>query len=178
MKISDTINRNGIDLLVLDFINNKPFVLAYNENICSIFDQYSNNYRESTLRYEIEKWLKKTKIKVVDRKVSLVSSDKSTTYGDITVKVSPLTLDEYKKYKTIIKPHIKRSFWLVTPNSGSSDIVCGVYSDGDADYYLYSGSRYCAPAFILNEDLHSNNALKNFSTQALIKELLSREIQY
>lgn len=170
MKIGDIIKRNGIDLLVLDFIDGKPFVLAMS-SIQTLFDQYSNDYKGSTLQFETEKWFNGTQLRAIKREIILHSNDK------IFVSVAPLTIDEYQKYSDIIKPHIKHSFWLVTSYMNNPYVGCVVVTEGGANYVNYWNYGGLAPAFILDESSvkeNSNNESQKDTIIELLKEILAK----
>lgn len=144
--IGKTITVNGVKCLVLDEIDGNPFVIALEVGIDFVFGN-SNNYKESTLRKGAEAWLKKTDIKAIPRNVDLTAMDGYKGYGSLNTTVAPLTFDEYRKYNHILTPHIKDSFWLVTPwgspekDNWASNRVCYVYTDGSANYNDYYYSR-------------------------------------
>lgn len=127
----------------------------------------SNNYKESTLRKGAEAWLKKTDIKAIPRNVDLTAMDGYKGYGSLNTTVAPLTFDEYRKYNHILTPHIKDSFWLVTPwgspekDNWASNYVC----------FVYNNSYGLAPAFILDKN---GKSLSDFTNEELIAELNKR----
>lgn len=154
--IGETITVNGVKCLVLDEINGNPFVIALEVEIYSVFGD-SNNYKESGSRKTIESWFKNTGIKAIARDVDLTAMDGYKGYGTLNTTVAPLTFDEYRKYNHILTPHIKNSFWLVTPwgspkkDNWASAYVCFVGTDGSANYNIYNYSYGLAPAFILDK---------------------------
>ena len=174
--IGKTITVNGVKCLVLDEIDGNPFVIALEVGIDFVFGN-SNNYKESTLRKGAEAWLKKTDIKAIPRNVDLTAMDGYKGYGSLNTTVAPLTFDEYRKYNHILTPHIKDSFWLVTPwgspekDNWVSSYVCAVDYGGSAYYNPYSCSRGLAPAFILDKN---GKSLSDFTNEELIAELNKR----
>jgi hypothetical protein len=142
--IGETITVNGVKCLVLDEIDGNPFVIALEVGIDFVFGN-SNNYKESTLRKGAEAWLKKTGIKAIPRDVDLTAMDGYKGYGSLNTTVAPLTFDEHRKYNHILTPHIKDSFWLVTPwgspekDNWASSYVCTVGNGGSASH---DGYRY------------------------------------
>lgn len=174
--IGETITVNGVKCLVLDEIDGNPFVIALEVGIDFVFGN-SNNYKESTLRKGAEAWLKKTGIKAIPRDVDLTAMDGYKGYGSLNITVAPLTFDEHRKYNHILTPHIKDSFWLVTPwgspekDNWASVAVCYVDSGGSASYYGYSSSNGLAPAFILDKN---GKSLSDFTNEELIAELNKR----
>ena len=178
--IGETITVNGVKCLVLDEINGNPFVIALEVEIYSVFGD-SNNYKESGSRKTIESWFKNTGIKAIARDVDLTAMDGYKGYGTLNTTVAPLTFDEYRKYNHILTPHIKNSFWLVTPwgspkkDNWASTAVCLVGSDGSANGGNYYGnSSGLAPAFILDKNQYFNKSLSDFTNEELIAELNKR----
>lgn len=178
--IGETITVNGVKCLVLDEINGNPFVIALEVEIYSVFGD-SNNYKESGSRKTIESWFKNTGIKAIARDVDLTAMDGYKVYGTLNTTVAPLTFDEYRKYNHILTPHIKNSFWLVTPwgspkkDNWASGSVCVVINGGSANggnYYNYSYGL--APAFILDKNQYFNKSLNDFTNEELIAELNKR----
>ena len=174
--IGKTITVNGVKCLVLDEIDGNPFVIALEVGIDFVFGN-SNNYKESTLRKGAEAWLKKTGIKAIPRDVDLTAMDGYKGYGSLNTTVAPLTFDEHRKYNHILTPHIKDSFWLVTPwgspekDNWASDSVCYVYGGGSADRTDYRNGHGLAPAFILDKN---GKSLSDFTNEELIAELNKR----
>ena len=114
IKIGNIIQRNGINLLVLDIFDNNPFVIAFDTGLETEFGK-SADYRISTLKEVIYKWFKNFKFVSIYRNVNLTAMDGGKSYGKLFTHVAPLTFDEYRKYGDILIPHIKRPFWLCTP---------------------------------------------------------------
>lgn len=174
--IGETITVNGVKCLVLDEIDGNPFVIALEVGIDFVFGN-SNNYKESILRKGAEAWLKKTGIKAIPRDVDLTAMDGYKGYGSLNTTVAPLTFDEHRKYNHILTPHIKDSFWLVTPwgspekDNWASNRVCYVYTDGSASRGNYYNSFGLAPAFILDKN---GKSLSDFTNEELIAELNKR----
>lgn len=176
---------NGIDLLVLDEINGNPFVIALDVDEESKFDSESNDYRNSDLKNRIDQWFRNTGIKAIEREVDLTAMDGYKGYGVMRTKCAPLTFDEYRKYASIIKPHIKNWFWTVTPwgdpndDTWASKSVCFVYYSGTANNNYYWGSRGLAPAFILDKSSISVfdkpfGTLSEYTIQELLEEISRR----
>ena len=176
--IGETITVNGVKCLVLDEINGNPFVIALEVEIYSVFGD-SNNYKESGSRKTIESWFKNTGIKAIARDVDLTAMDGYKGYGTLNTTVAPLTFDEYRKYNHILTPHIKNSFWLVTPwgspkkDNWASSRVCRVTTGGAGADYYHTG-RGLAPAFILDKNQYFNKSLNDFTNEELIAELNKR----
>lgn len=179
--IGEVINVDGVDLLTLDIINGKPFVIAFNLNDRTSFDYNGNNYRESYIREITERWLKNLGFIATPRSLNLTSMDGSHEYGEIEASVAPLTFDEYRKYSSIIKPFIQSWFWTVTPSTDSSNAVkgryvCAICGDGCiTDVTCTDTSGQLMPAFLLDKQIKRELSLDKFLTNINI-ELLERKI--
>lgn len=187
MMVGEFIKVNGIDLLVLDEVDDNPFVIALGTDINTEFNEdceNPNDYRNSLIEEMAENWLVENNIPAISREIDLTTLDGCKDYGTMEVKASPLTLDEYRKYSEIIVPHIQESFWLATGWSTRScyysdaSSVCVVGGDGDAGFNYYDGSNGLAPAFFLDAKKAgitlSDSSLKNVPTEVLVAELNRR----
>lgn len=182
-NIGDTIKVKNTELLVLDIIDNHPFVIALNTGIQTKFAEAGNNYNGSILKDAVDKWAKELDVPTIPRILDLTTMDGSKCYGSIEVEAAPLTFDEWRKYAEIIIPHTKNWFWLATGWSNpkwknwNSNYVCGVSSDGSASAGRYNGSVGLAPAFILDKKFFEEphpRTLANFSTDDLLAEIARR----
>lgn len=85
------------------------------------FDSDSSNWKNSNLRdYLNEKFLEKIAAEiglenVVPFERDLLSLDGQTEYGKYEDKVSLLTVDEYRKYRSLIPNTKEYWWWLVSP---------------------------------------------------------------
>lgn len=178
-KTGKIIKVKGVNCLILDVIDGNPFVVALDVDINTEFNDKNTDYRGSTLRVKCENWFNKLKIPVVPRIVDFTAMDGCKKYGVLSLNVAPLTFDEYRKYSSIIKPHIKSWFWTVTPwgdpdiDNWTSNGVCYVDTGGSANNYYYTGSNTLAPAFILDKE-YLNDILKSFQTEELLAEIARR----
>lgn len=154
MKIGEVITVNHTKLLVLDFIEDNPFVICFTD-IKTQFDNKSAFYGNSILSQQTEQWIKNKGFKTIPRTIDLLTMDGyRDKYGTMKVSAAPLTFDEYRKYASILKPHITNWFWTVTAwsNYNNSAYVCGVTDTGNASGSTYTGTYgRLAPAFILDK---------------------------
>ena len=118
----------------------------------------NNNYNGS----DIDKYLCNTylpelerkfgKENIVEHEVDLLSLDGENDYVVIKRKVSIPTLDMYRYNKKAIKNHIKKWFWLATPNSTPSGYGSGgvqyVDSDGCVSHFWHD-NRGAVRAFVV-----------------------------
>ena len=114
VKIGEFIEIKGVKCLVLDIIDENPFVIALDTKIKTCFDDKSTNYNNSILERIVNDWLKKLDVPTITRTLDLTAMDGSKCYGTLEVKAAPLTFGEWRKYAEIIAPNVKSSFWLAT----------------------------------------------------------------
>ena len=120
LKIGDTFKIAGLDWKIID-ITDKGYSC-----LCEIleedmkFDDSSNDWRSSGLRkYLNGDFLKKISDEVGEENIvkferDLLSLDGQTEYEKCEDSVSLLTVDEYRKYRSLI-PNEKKWWWLITP---------------------------------------------------------------
>ncbi len=102
--------------------------------------------------------------------------------------MAPLTLDELRKYHSIIpKPEVwewSATPWS-TPNVNEDDTwVLGLDSGGGLDYYYCSSTDGSRPAFLIPSSLiievdgdeapEASNPLEQYDTKELVQELFRR----
>lgn len=127
-----------------------------------------NNYIGSTLEDEIKAWLAALPKTDADEKailpfaVDLSCTDRSKSYGEITVKAAPLTLWQYGKYKEIIPLNEDDWWWLVTPwacrwlrspRTSSTNGAWLVHTNGSCVSSRCSSSFGVRPALKLSSEL-------------------------
>ena len=120
------------------------------------------------MKERIDKWVEalprtsEEAAAILPFEVDLSCTDRSKSYGTITVKAAPLTLWQYGQFKELIPLNEDDWYWLVTPwacrwlrspNSNSTNRVWRVGTNGSCDYYYASSSRGFRPALLLNSDL-------------------------
>lgn len=153
LKIGDTFKIAGLDWKIID-ITDKGYSC-----LCEIleeemkFDDSSNDWRSSGLReYLNGDFLKKISDEVGEENIvkferDLLSLDGQTEYEKCEDSVSLLTVDEYRKYRSLI-PNEKKWWWLITPwSTPCNDYeyqVTVVASSGNISngfYYNFLGVR-------------------------------------
>lgn len=166
-------NFAGEKFVVMEQRDGAAFVLlAQSKESCPFNDkdeaENRNDYTRSTLKERIDKWVEtlprtsEEAAAILPFEVDLSCTDRSKSYGTITVKAAPLTLWQYGQFKELIPLNEDDWYWLVTPwacrwlrspNTNGSNVVWLVYSDGD--YYSSSASYSFGirPALLLNSDL-------------------------
>lgn len=120
LKIGDTFKIAGLGWKIID-ITDKGYSC-----LCEIleedmkFDDSSNDWKSSGLReYLNGDFLKKISDEVGEENIvkferDLLSLDGQTEYEKCEDSVSIITLDEYRKYRSLI-PNEKKWWWLITP---------------------------------------------------------------
>ena len=166
-------NFAGEQFVVMEQRDGAAFVLlAQSKESCPFNDKDNaenrNDYTCSTLKERIDKWveaLPRTSAEaaaILPFEVDLSCTDRSKSYGTITVKAAPLTLWQYGQFKELIPLNEDDWYWLVTPwacrwlrspGTGDADYVWYVYSDGGCNNRYASGSNGIRPALLLNSDL-------------------------
>lgn len=146
LKIGDTFKIAGLGWKIID-ITDKGYSC-----LCEIleedmrFDDFSNDWKSSGLRkYLNGEFLKKISDEVGEENIvkferDLLSMDGQTEYEKCEDSVSLLTVDEYRKYRSLI-PNEENWWWLITPWSTPCNdyeyLVTVVASSGNFDYGYY-----------------------------------------
>lgn len=166
-------NFAGEQFVVMEQRDGAAFVLlAQSKESCPFNDKDNaenrNDYTCSTLKERIDKWveaLPRTSAEaaaILPFEVDLSCTDRSKSYGTITVKAAPLTLWQYGQFKELIPLNEDDWYWLVTPwacrwlrspYTSNTSSVWNVRSNGSCNYYNASNSDGIRPALLLNSDL-------------------------
>lgn len=166
-------NFAGEKFVVMEQRDGAAFVLlAQSKESCPFNDkddaENRNDYTRSTLKERIDKWVEalprtsEEAAAILPFEVDLSCTDRSKSYGTITVKAAPLTLWQYGQFKELIPLNEDDWYWLVTPWACrwlrspltlSTYYVWYVNSDGDCYYIGASYSVGIRPALLLNSDL-------------------------
>lgn len=166
-------NFAGEQFVVMEQRDGAAFVLlAQSKESCPFNDKDNaenrNDYTCSTLKERIDKWVEalprtsEEAAAILPFEVDLSCTDRSKSYGTITVKAAPLTLWQYGQFKELIPLNEDDWYWLVTPwacrwlrspGTFSTGSVWGVSSDGGCNVGSASNSYGIRPALLLNSDL-------------------------
>lgn len=151
-----------------------------------------NNYAGSLLSKTVERWLRDKHpaifSAVVERPIDLTTMDGMTDYGKPLAVVRALTIDEYRKHRSIL-PLTSKPYWLATgwttnssPYSNGFNAYCLIVTDGTVGggdvYSAYFAPR---PALYLKSSIlvsveteDEGKALADYSDTDLIDELYRR----
>ena len=167
-------NFAGEKFVVMEQRDGAAFVLlAQSKESCPFNDkddaENRNDYTCSTLKEHIDKWVEalprtsEEAAAILPFEVDLSCTDRSKSYGTITVKAAPLTLWQYGQFKELIPLNEDDWYWLVTPwacrwlrspLTGDTDYVWFVDTDGDYNVDDGASNSYgIRPALLLNSDL-------------------------
>ena len=155
-----------------------------------------NNYAGSLLSKTVERWLRDKHpaifSAVVERPIDLTTMDGMTDYGKPLAVARALTIDEYRKHRSVL-PLTSKPYWLATGWTTNSS----PYSDGDLAYcinsdgtvgdgtvngnYVYRALFAPRPALYLKSSIlvsveteDEGKALADYSDTDLIDELYRR----
>ena len=150
-----------------------------------------NNYAGSLLSKTVERWLRDKHpaifSAVVESTIDLTTMDGMTDYGQPLAVVRALTIDEYRKHRSIL-PLTSKPYWLATGWTTNSS----PFSNASVAYYLSTGgtvyrSGVCKhffaprPAFCIESSIlvsveteDEGKALTDYSDTDLIDELYRR----
>lgn len=166
-------NFAGEKFVVMEQRDGAAFVLlAQSKESCPFNDkddaENRNDYTRSTLKERIDKWVEalprtsEEAAAILPFEVDLSCTDRSKSYGTITVKAAPLTLWQYGQFKELIPLNEDDWYWLVTswacqwlrsPYTSGTVNVWRVYTNGDCLGNYASDSYGIRPALLLNSDL-------------------------
>ena len=97
-----------------------------------------NNYAGSLLSKTVERWLRDKHpaifSAVAERPIDLTTMDGMTDYGKPLAVVRALTIDEYRKHRSIL-PLTSKPYWLATGWTTNSSPL----SNGSYAYYILTG---------------------------------------
>lgn len=164
-------NFAGEKFVVMEQRDGAAFVLlAQSKESCPFNDkddaENRNDYTHSTLKERIDKWVEalprtsEEAAAILPFEVDLSCTDRSKSYGTITVKAAPLTLWQYGQFKELIPLNEDDWYWLVTPwacrwlrspNTYSTYSVWNVYYNGNCNHNNASNSNGIRPALMESE---------------------------
>ncbi len=122
LKVGDTFSLAGLTWKILEISDmgyHCQTVERYGSN--RKFDENSSNWATSKLRAELHRELLKNieaeigKENIIPFERNLLSLDGQTEYGRCEDMVSLLTVDEYRKYRSMLPNTDDYWWWLITP---------------------------------------------------------------
>lgn len=150
-----------------------------------------NNYAGSLLSKTVERWLRDKHpaifSAVVERPIDLTTMDGMTDYGKPLAVARALTIDEYRKHRSIL-PLTSKPYWLATGWTTNSSpysnalVAYYIYTDGTVDVdCVYDANFAPRPALYLKSSIsvsveteNEGKALAEYSDTDLIDELYRR----
>lgn len=151
LKVGDTFELAGLTWKILDITAEGYMCLADKLTDKMTFDEKSNDWVKSQLReYLNTEFIEKIadeigEENIVSFKRDLLSLDGQTEYGECEDKVSLLTIDEYRKYRSLIPNTDDYWWWLISPwstacNDWSTSVTVlsssGIVNRNICDNYL------------------------------------------
>lgn len=149
-----------------------------------------NNYAGSLLSKTVERWLRDKHpaifSAVVERPIDLTTMDGMTDYGKPLAVARALTIDEYRKHRSVL-PLTSKPYWLATGWTTNSspdsydNYAYYIYSDGSVSRGVCIASFAPRPALYLKSSIlvsveteDEGKALADYSDTDLIDELYRR----
>lgn len=125
LKIGDTFELAGLNWKILNIIDSGYMCVADKLDEEMVFDKESNDWFKSRLReYLNTDFIDRIADEIGEDNLiafnrNLISLDGQTEYGDCEDKVSLLTVDEYRKHRSLIPNTNDYWWWLISPWSTS-----------------------------------------------------------
>lgn len=145
LEIGDTFDLIGLKWKILDKTDVGYACLAEILEDEKQFDKNSSDWKKSSLReYLNGEFLRKLSDAVGEENIisferNLFSIDGQTEYGSCEDKVSLLTVDEYRKYRSMIPNTNDGWWWLITPwSTPCNDYERSVTVVSPSGYFLYN----------------------------------------
>lgn len=163
LGIGDTFELVGTTWKIIDITNKGYMCLADRLEDRMEFDEESNDWTTSQLReYLNTEFIEKIADEIGEENIipfnrNLLSLDGQTEYGECEDKVSLLTVDEYRKYRSLIPNTVDYWWWLVTPWSTPCNdyktAVTVVSSSGDFNYDICNDDDGVRPFCIFSSSI-------------------------
>lgn len=161
LKEGDAFNAGGIGYIVLEqFRYGRTAVIRKKELESSMEFGLNNNWKEGDIRKRLNgEYLEElTEVfgigNIAEHSVDLTSLDGLNDYGTSIDRVSILNIDQYRRYRKMLKAPMGCFWFLATPDStpsgyGSCDIL-HVAPDGDVGVDICRARMHVRPYFVLN----------------------------
>lgn len=160
LTVGDTFEVAGLVWKILEIKEQGYVCLAERLEESMQFDSSSNDWKTSNLRkYLNEDFYKKLADEIGEENIisferDLFSLDGQTEYGVCEDKLSLISVDEYRKYRTLIPNTKEYSWWTITPDStkcnGDEVWVRYVCSSGIISYGSFSNGSGVRPFCIFS----------------------------
>ena len=156
VKVSET------ELIILEHCENGTAVLFKNLlDKAMQFDENSCNYANSSIRkYLNGEFLRALETivgenNIISHSVDLLTDDGIKTHGTVTDKISLITTDMYRKYRSVIGENMERWWWTATAWSDEAETNCVrcVYDYGVLGNFYCDYSCGVRPFCILNSEI-------------------------
>lgn len=163
LKVGETFELAGLNWKILDITDEGYMCLADSLADKMMFDETSNDWVQSQLReYLNTEFVEKIadeigEENIISFKRDLLSLDGQTEYGECKDKVSLLTIDEYRKYRSLIPNTDEYWWWLVTPWSTAcnefSTVATVVFASGGIDAHSCCDEYNVNPVCIFSSSI-------------------------
>lgn len=163
LKVGDTFELAGLIWKILDITAEGYMCFADKLADKMTFDEDSNDWVQSQLReYFNTELIEKIadeigEENIVSFKRDLLSLDGQTEYGECVDKVSLLTVDEYRKYRSLIPNTDDYWWWLISPWSTAcndwSTAVAVVSSSGNVGHDVCGDSGGVRPVCVFSSSI-------------------------
>lgn len=163
LKVGDTFELAGLTWKILDVTAEGYMCLADRLVDMMTFDEKSNDWVKSQLReYLNTEFIEKIADDIGEENIisfnrNLLSLDGQTEYGECEDKVSLLTIDEYRKYRSLIPNTDDYWWWLISPWSTAcndwSTAVTVIFASGCIDGYSCCDGCNVRPVCIFSSSI-------------------------
>ena len=128
IDVGETFKIGKFEFVVLEHHEETTAVILKEFWTRNVFDDDSNNYKESEIRKKLNNEFYKDLLACIDsenivkHRVDLIADDGRTDYGTCEDHISLLTCEMYRKYVYVLDKHkINNWWWLATPYSVKSN---------------------------------------------------------
>lgn len=162
LKVGDTFELIEKKWKILDSSENGVFCLCMESLVGKTLDSKCNEWTSSNLRDYLSTEIYKKICEeigtenVIEFERNLLSLDGQSEYGTCKDFVSLISIDEYRKYRSMI-PNFEEWWWTLTPYSTKCNDdarwLAGVSPDGYVNYWLCNFSSGVRPVCIFSSTL-------------------------
>ena len=163
LKVGEAFKLAGLNWKILDITDEGYMCLADRLTDKMMFDETSNDWVQSQLReYLNTEFVEKIADEIGEENITLfkrdlLSLDGQTEYGECKDMVSLLTVDEYRKYRSLIPNIDEYWWWLISPWSTAcndcSTTATIIFSSGGIDCYNCCGNCGVRPVCIFSPSI-------------------------